>query len=70
MQGTLEWAKAVLELDFDTVIPSHVAAPIRNGKAAFAACFPQLADQQQEEQQQEKQQQQPPEQPAAAEAQH
>lgn len=49
-EDTLEWAKAVLEFNFDTVIPSHVAAPIRNGKAAFAACFPQLTDQQHQRQ--------------------
>lgn len=45
-QGTLEWAKSVMKFDFDTVIPSHTAAPVRGGKAAFAACFPQLAAEQ------------------------
>lgn len=45
LQETLAWAARVLEFDFDTVIPSHAAAPVRDGKAAFAACFPQLAAQ-------------------------
>jgi hypothetical protein len=46
MQGTRAWAQRVLSFDFDTVIPSHTAAPIRDGKAQFAACFPDVAAQQ------------------------
>lgn len=42
---TKEWARSVLQHDFHTVVPSHAAAPIPDGKAAFAACFPELAEQ-------------------------
>ena len=46
VQGTRAWAQRILGFDFDTIISSHVVAPIPDGKAQFAACFPELADQQ------------------------
>ena len=42
-QEVTTWAEAVLALEFDTVVPSHTAAPVRDGKAAFAAAFPAAA---------------------------
>ena len=33
------WVDAVMARDFDTVIPAHASAPVRDGKAAFAGCF-------------------------------
>jgi hypothetical protein len=46
VQGTRAWAQRILGFDFDTVISSHVVAPIPDGKAQFAASFPELTDQQ------------------------
>lgn len=43
-QVTLEWAKHVMGFDFDTIIPSHTAAPVPHGREAFAACFPSLQE--------------------------
>ena len=42
-QGTRAWAQQILALDFDTIISSHLVAPVPDGKAQFAACFPELA---------------------------
>lgn len=32
MQRVLEW-------EFDTIVPAHLASPIPEGKQAFAECF-------------------------------
>jgi hypothetical protein len=50
LQGTRAWAQRILAFDFDTIISSHVVAPISDGKAQFAACFPEVADQQEQAQ--------------------
>lgn len=33
------WCDAVLAREWDTVIPAHASAPVRDGRAAFKSCF-------------------------------
>jgi hypothetical protein len=34
-----EWVEKVLDEDFETVVPAHGSAPLRDGKTAFKNCF-------------------------------
>ena len=39
VQESRKWVRAILEEDFDMVIPAHTVSPVRDGKAAVRDAF-------------------------------